>query len=669
MRIASLLFIGFCANAAAQTPSSDLQRQREAFRAAYAAAYAGQDWRLSARGLETYPLYPYLQAAALEHDLAHANRAEIQAYLARYPDLIPADDLRRDELQLLAQQKDWNGFLSFYKPGLGDALTCDALQAHLAQGVRLDFQRDLAALWDETKLPSACDPVLQSAAVQGLLTPTRVWDRIDRAAKANAASSIEQTAAWLPPDQQVVARRLVTALRNPAKLLAQATSLPDDARTRQALTLALTHYAHHHSAQAQAMWSTISSRFAFDTGQRYRILNALALYSATDYADGALTRLASLPPAAQTDATREWRVRVAIAARDWNAARSAIDALTPDEMQHDEWRYWRARVAEKLGRIDQARADYAALAQQATYYGFLAADRAGMPYQICPQQLVDDAAADQRILAMPGFARAFEFFALGMLQAARREWSRAFDGLPDADQRAAAGLAWQRGWYDRAVLAFANDDDLRLYEQRFPLADKNDVIASARNAGIDPAWAFAIIRAESAWQTDAHSGADAYGLMQLLPGTAAKVARENGLPYDAANDLYDPRVNIPLGTRYLAAMAIRFDGSPWLASAAYNAGPVPVQRWVDTRDELEPDAFIATIPYQETREYVGRVLSFTTMYDWRLHGDALPVTSRMPAVGTAYQSGGGARKQVVCRLDASTAAPASAGMAAPHNLH
>ncbi|HJU08156.1 MAG TPA: transglycosylase SLT domain-containing protein [Rhodanobacteraceae bacterium] len=661
--VACLFLLLICA---ASVCADDLQSQRDTFRAAYAAAYAGRDWRPLARGLETYPLYPYLEATALERDIAHADRGEVQAYLARYPDLIPADDLRREELQWLAQQHDWNGFRSFYKPGLGDALTCDGLQAQLARGTKLDFQRDLAALWSEAKLPGECDAVLQTAAAQGLLTPTRVWERIDRAAEANAPSTIEQSAAWLPPDRQDAARRLAKALRDPAALLAQADTLSDDARARQALTIALRRYAHRHDDEAEAAWKKLSARFAFDTEQRDRILNALALYSATDFEPDALAKLASLPPAAQTDATREWRVRVALANRDWNGAQSAIAALTPDEMQHDEWRYWQARVADKLGHADEARANYAALAQQATYYGFLAADRAGLPYSICPEQLVDDPAAQQRVLNTPGFARAFEFFALDMLQPARREWSRAFANLADADQRAAAELAWKRGWYDRAVFAFGNEDDLRLYEQRFPLADKDDVIASARTAGIDPAWAFAIIRAESAWQTDAHSGADAYGLMQLLPGTAANLARQSGLPYDAANDLYDPRVNIPLGTQYLAAMALRFDGSPWLASAAYNAGPIPVQRWVDARGGLEPDVFIATIPYQETREYVARVLSFTTMYDWRLHGDALPVSSRMPAIGTAYESGSSVpRKQVVCHLDADNAGRTAAMPATP----
>ncbi|MBS0433026.1 MAG: transglycosylase SLT domain-containing protein [Proteobacteria bacterium] len=661
-----VLLVLVACGAPAQT--MDQASQREAFRAAYAAASAGRDWQALARGLNDYPLYPYLEAAALQSDLAHADRAQVQAYLTRYPGLIPADDLRRAELQLLARQRDWQGFLAFYQPGLGDALDCGALQARLAQGRALDFQRDLAALWQEASLPSACAPVLQAADAQGLLTPERVWDRIERAAEARSASTIDQSAAWLPQDQQEAARRFATALRSPSTLLARASQLPDNTRTREALVIALTRYARRNSQPAQAAWQKLSTRFAFDEGQRDRALNALALYAATDFSADALARLAALPSAAQTDATREWRVRVALANRDWNAAQGALAALTPEEMQHDEWRYWTARVAEKLGRAADASQGYAALAQQATYYGFLAADRASLPYSICAEQLVDDPAAQQRLLATPGFARAFEFFALDMLPAARREWARAFAPLPPADQRVVAGLASQRGWYDRAVFAFVGDDNLHLYEQRFPLADRDDVLAASRTAGIDPAWAFAIIRAESAWQTDAHSAADAYGLMQLLPGTAADLARRNGLPYGGAGDLYDPDVNIPLGTRYLAGMALRFDGSPWLASAAYNAGPAPVQRWIDARGELEPDAFIATIPYQETREYVARVLSFTTMYDWRLHGDASPVTTRMPAIGSSYDfNGGAARKPVTCRMDATGAQrnAAAATTAAP----
>lgn len=642
--------------------SLTVQQQRDAFSAAYAAAQKGQDWRSLAHGLQDYPLYPYLEAAALQHDIKTATPAEIDAYLQRYAGSIPAGDLREAELRWLAKQKDWTGFQHFYRLGLGDTLTCDALRASLAQGEPLDFERDLSELWQQTSLPSACKPVLDAAFVQGLFTPQRVWDRIERAADAGRSTTVTQSAAWLTDDDARSAKRIAEALASPADLLKRARTFADTPRNREAVGRALIRLARRDSAEAITDWQSLSQRFTFDEDWRNQVLAALAVYNAVDLGPNPLARFAALPRAAQTDTTREWRVRAAVALGDWKAAATAIAALTPDEMQHGEWRYWQARVAQKLGDDATALDDYTALAQQATFYGFLAADRANLPYTICPELMSADPAVDRRIEAIPGFARAFEFFALGMLHSARREWNRVFPDLPPAQQREAAALASRRSWYDRAIFAFGKSDDLQYYALRFPLADENDVLTAARAAGIDPSWAFAIIRAETAWQPDARSGADARGLMQLLPSTAELVARRNDLPYDGAGSLYDPDINIPLGTRYLAHLGLRFNGSPWLTTAAYNAGPGNAQRWVDSRGDLDPEVFILMMPFNETRDYVTRVMSFATIYDWRLHDAPMPVSSRLPAIGTAYDPAADPpRKQVVCRAPApaTPTAPAS----------
>ncbi|TAN05888.1 MAG: lytic murein transglycosylase [Rhodanobacteraceae bacterium] len=657
----ALALAGAAAPGVAQptAPSMSLQQQRTAFRAAYAAAQAGKAWQPLAQGLQAYPLYPYLESAQLQHDVATASHAQVDAYLARYAGLIPADQLRRAELQWSARQKDWSTFRHYYQPGLGDAFTCDALQAQLADGQPLDFDRDLAALWDKTRLPPACAPVLDAAFKQGLLTPQRVWERIDRAARAGRGATIRQSSAWLAGTGASDAAHMLAALQDPAALLQQASTFADTPHARAAIALALKRLARRDSAKAQTYWQALAPHFRFDDARRNGILATLALYNAVDLGPDAIERLAALPPAAQTDATREWRVRAAVAQGNWQAAATALQLLTPAQMQHDEWRYWQARVAQQLGQASAALTGYTALAGQATFYGFLAADRAHLPYSICPATIPADPPLEHAVETIPGMARAFEFFALDMLPEARREWNRAFSGLTPRQQRQAAALASRRGWYDRAVFAFGKSGDLDYYALRFPLADRSRVVAAARNAGINPAWAFAIIRAETAWQTDAQSGADARGLMQLLPGTASLVARRSGLAYAGADSLYDPAVNIPLGTQYLASLAARFNGSPWLATAAYNAGPGNARRWVDARGSLAPEAFILTIPFNETRDYVTRVLSFATIYGWRLYGQPVPVSSRLPAIGTAYDAAADpARKQVVCRAPAA-ASPAS----------
>jgi soluble lytic murein transglycosylase len=153
--------------------------------------------------------------------------------------------------------------------------------------------------------------------------------------------------------------------------------------------------------------------------------------------------------------------------------------------------------------------------------------------------------------------------------------------------------------------------------------------------------------------------------MQLVPETAAQLAQQAGLTWSGAASLYDPVVNIMLGTRYLAQMAARFGGAPWLASAAYNAGPNKVDQWLEQRGTLPPDLFVATIPYHETRDYVARVMAFAVIYDWRLSGKALSLASRMPAIGQPYSlpDAHTPRKGVTCPTTSVPAAAASTAAA------
>lgn len=641
--------------------------QRAAFKQAYAAAQQGGDgWRPLASGLRDYPLYPYLQAAALQHDIQQIDRASVESYLAQYPDWIPAADLRRAFLRELARRQDWGTFLALYQPGLGDTLACDALQARLAGGGTLDFERDLAGLWAKPNLPDACDPVLAAAHDQGLLTDARLWTRIDRAADAGQAGTIASLVAWLPTAERATAQQLVLALRDPTAALAAASDWPDGTRQRQAATLALIRLARRQASSADTAWQKLQSRFRFSEAQRNRILQTLALYHATDFDDGALARLIALPAAAQTDGTREWRVRVALAQQDWSAVLAGLDAMPASQRQDGEWQYFRARALAALGHDDEARQLFEAQADKPTFFGFLSADRLDQPYAICPLTLADDPQREQVLLANPGLVRAFELYAVDLPKLARREWTRALQDADPATQRIAADMANRRGWYDRAVFTMSSGDALRLYDLRFPLASQDGLVPQAEQAGIEPAWAYGILRAESAWMSDAQSSADARGLMQLVPATAALVAKRNGFDWGGGDTLYDPVTNIALGTRYLAQMAARFNGSPWLASAAYNAGPNKVDQWLAARGTLAPDLFVATIPYKETREYVARVMAFSVIYDWRLSGDTVvPLANRMGPIGQPYAlpTAATARRAVACPTAEAT--PAVAGSVSP----
>jgi soluble lytic murein transglycosylase len=106
------------------------------------------------------------------------------------------------------------------------------------------------------------------------------------------------------------------------------------------------------------------------------------------------------------------------------------------------------------------------------------------------------------------------------------------------------------------------------------------------------------------------------------------VARRIGLPWNGVETLYDPDANIAIGTAYLRQLYDKY-GPPYMVLAGYNAGPAPLARWQSQRPGMDPDFWIETISYKETRDYVARVLAFSVIYDWRLNGDAAPVSERM----------------------------------------
>jgi soluble lytic murein transglycosylase len=632
----------------------DFTTQREKFLFVWETAKHGPDlaWRKLAVGLEDYPLYPYLDLAALQHRIVDAKTEEVEKFLARYPNTLPAQILRESFLLELARRQDWKSFAALYTGSEKNRdLQCDELQAKISANQPIDFDTELKPLWLAPKLlPSSCDMAVQWAISKNKIGEVLIWQRIDAAAQAAQADVVASSATLLDGVNKTAAEKIAGALHDPSATLNDASSWTDGPHARDALVVALTRLARKDSDGAYAQWTALAPKFKFDDEQRGRVLRAIGVFSASSYAPDALARLDAIPASAEDDTSHEWHVRAALAAQDWKAALHALQGMSETQKADARWRYLRARTLVKLGREHEAEPIFASISQEANFHGFLAADWIDQPYSICSTALTATADEEKIVRNNASLQRAFEFFALDRLSEARREWDFAFANLDPSQRRLAADVATKRGWYDRAVYSLNQGDDLHLYDLRFPLARRDQIERDARAAGIDPAWAYAIIRAESAWTADAHSGADAYGLMQLLPGTAKQLAKAEKIDFNGAANLFDPDLNIRLGTRYLGNMAMRYDGSAWLASAAYNAGVDPVGRWVNARDGLEPDFFIETIPYKETREYVARVLAFSVIYDWRMHGSAQSLASKMTRIGQPYSPPGddAPRKSVVC---------------------
>jgi soluble lytic murein transglycosylase len=179
------------------------------------------------------------------------------------------------------------------------------------------------------------------------------------------------------------------------------------------------------------------------------------------------------------------------------------------------------------------------------------------------------------------------------------------------------GLA-ARGWGPAGVrlawlAAVRSPNDPRVLRAIFPWPNRSAVEAEAKEFGVDPLLLVAIVRQESTFDPQALSPAGARGLAQLLPGTAAFTARGLDVSFDT-EWITVPDLNLHLGAAHLAELLRRYDGRIEPAVAAYNAGTRPVQRWLNRPGAEDPDRFIESIPYQETRGYVRSVLRNRDLY-------------------------------------------------------
>jgi soluble lytic murein transglycosylase len=237
---------------------------------------------------------------------------------------------------------------------------------------------------------------------------------------------------------------------------------------------------------------------------------------------------------------------------------------------------------------------------------------------------------------LPGVRRAHELYLLGNRLDARREWFYATEDMPAERLRLAALLANRWGWHDRAILSASQANYWSDLALRFPLPHRESIFTNARRYDLDPALIYGVIRQESIFMEDAVSAVGALGLMQLMPATGKQTARELNIQYGGNQALLQSERNIQLGSAYLNSLMIRYNGSPVLAAAAYNAGPSRVTRWLPEDADMDATLWTERIPFKETRTYVRRVLTYATIFDWRLEQPVTRLSTRLPTVRQRY---------------------------------
>ncbi len=291
--------------------------------------------------------------------------------------------------------------------------------------------------------------------------------------------------------------------------------------------------------------------------------------------------------------------------------------------------YWEGRAHEALGDAEQAAMAYAFGAEyQTSYYGLLAAERAGLPMD--PALIGREAYPPWRDTSFADssvFEAAKLLHAAGEMNLSERFMTHLTESLPPEEQGALADFALALGepHYALMIAKRAATMGITLPRAYYPVMD-----FGIGDLPVPAELALAIARRESEFDPSVRSGAGAIGLMQVMPGTAREVAGILGVSYDVSRLQNDPAYNARLGTTYLAELIEVFGTNKALVSAGYNAGPSRPIRWMglygDPRDpDVDPVDWVEHIPFRETRNYVMRVMESLPVYRARLTGTTSPI--------------------------------------------
>lgn len=555
-------------------------------------------------------LEPYVRYWRLQQGLEGRDPAEIRAFLDGNRDTPLSDYLRRDWLKLLGESGQWALFDAAL-PGLVNEdleLTCYALQAR----TRTDSLalREARPLWFVARtLPKSCTPLFEALIESGQLSVEDVWMRVRLALEAGQVSLANRVAASLPKGQAPDARVLAGISGNPAGHLAKLKLNPKSRAARETGMFAVYRLARTSPSQAAAYWAKLESRF--DDDERAYVWGMIAYFGAMKHDPAALDWFAQA--AGMSDVQLGWMTRAALRAGRWPEVLSAIAEMTPKEAENPEWRYWKARALKESGREAEAAPLLRALASGFNFYGQLALADLGEAVQVPASGYRPTDAEIEALGEQPGIRRALMLFRLDVRLEAVREWLWAIRGFDDRQLLVAAELARRNAVYDRAI----NTAERTLVEHDFGLRYlapfREQLQAAARKLDLDEAWVNGLIRQESRFIVQARSSAGAGGLMQLMPATARWVAQKIGLKNWHWSKVTEVETNLSLGTYYLRHVLDTLDGSPVLASAAYNAGPGRARLW-RAGQPMEAAIYAESIPFSETRGYVKNVMSNASYY-------------------------------------------------------
>ena len=598
-------------------------------------------------------LEPYLAYWQLRLALDTATRDDVRAYLERWPDTPLADRLRVEWLKTLGNRAEWATFSLDYPPPAGEdtELKCYGIQYARTRDGESALEAAKPLWFNGQPTPDACEPLFAALINSNRISVADRRARFRLAIDAGNFKLAQTIADELPPAERIGPRDFARVDRDPLKALATGDFTWNRPGGRDLALYTLERAARADATAARAAW--VRQRPRLPEADRGYGNARLAFHAARQLAPQANDWYREAAGVALTDIQRAWRVRAALRAGAWADVLAGIDAMPAPQAQEAAWRYWRARALAASGRKDDALALYATLATEPSFYGLLATEALGTTVSAAPavEAAAESGAPSADALAAfgakPGVRRAVALAGLSLKSESLREWIYAIRGLDDDGLLVASEYARRQKLYDRAINTAERTASRHDFTLRYLMPYREHFAAAARETEIDEAMLLGVARQESRFSTDIVSSAGAVGLMQLMPATARWVARQQGRSDFRPSDIGDVATNTQFGAYYLRYCLERLERLPALAFAAYNAGPNRAQQWrVGT--PLEGAIWVETIPFNETRDYVKKVLANTMFYARALKQPYVPLSKRL---GTITPRGEPALLDVGARTD------------------
>ncbi|MCC8996258.1 MAG: lytic transglycosylase domain-containing protein [Nitrosomonas sp.] len=600
--------------------ASSLANQDSDFLAARDAFQKGNIQLLNsyATRLEKHVLWPYVDYFQHRSVINTVDSTTIRNFLSRYEGSLVADRLRGDWLKVLGKSRQWQVFDAEYPLVVNKdtELQCYYYQRHL-DIKNVAVIAEVRALWFTSNILDSCSPVFQALIDSGQISLSDIWKRIRVAlAEGKTTAAIRISRYLSNANETLNLKELDRAARNPKKYLDAIHGQVNSRSAREIALFALLQLLRNDIDQAFSQWQKVKNRLP--ASDRSYFLVKLGYRAAMRHDPRALSWFKeaqnNIQPYPASDKALGWHVRAALRARNWNEVLTAISRMSSGEQQFDNWRYWKARALKEKKQIADAQAILTSLSEEHSFYGQLAKEELGKELYFVDKSYQTSSRDVSAMSQRPGVQATIAFARMNLRTEAYLEWSWTVRGFSDPELLAAAEVARRSGLYDRSINTANRTVSQHDFKMRYPFPHREIMQNVLHPYGLDEALVYGLIRQESRFITDIRSNAGAAGLMQLMPATANWVAKKLGMNNFHQYMLADVNTNLQLGVYYLNHVLISLDNQPVLALAAYNAGPSRARRWRDDVSTLEGAIYAETIPFNETRDYVKKVMENAMYY-------------------------------------------------------